>query len=84
LEGTVIIGISGYADQQSRARALAAGFDHYLVKPEDPAHLQGLLDRVVAPGMSDRGAGGQRGFDSDYGHVWSAGARPKILASTCN
>lgn len=48
MEGTVLIGISGYADECYRVRALASGFDHYLIKPEDPAHLKMLLNRSVS------------------------------------
>lgn len=47
LEGTVLIGISGYSGEACRALALASGFDHYLVKPEDPAHLKTLLSLSV-------------------------------------
>jgi two-component system CheB/CheR fusion protein len=47
LAGTVVIGISGHAGEACRARALAAGFDHYLVKPEDPVHLRELLTLSV-------------------------------------
>ncbi len=49
-EGTVIIGISGHADQVCRARANATGFDHYLIKPVDPVHLRGLMARRVPLG----------------------------------
>jgi len=32
----VTIGLSGYGQAEDRARAQAAGFDHYLVKPVNP------------------------------------------------
>jgi two-component system, OmpR family, response regulator len=47
LADTLIIGITGHADETCRTLAGAAGFDHYLIKPEDPAHLRGLLARAV-------------------------------------
>ena len=39
----VIIGISGYGEEDHRDRAQAAGFDHHLVKPIEPATLLRLL-----------------------------------------
>jgi CheY-like chemotaxis protein len=46
--GAVIVGVSGYSDEGDRARAAAAGFDHYLAKPADPEALLALLARVPA------------------------------------
>lgn len=40
------IGLSGYGQAEDRSRALAAGFDHYLVKPVSP---DALLALVTAP-----------------------------------
>jgi len=40
------IGLSGYGQAEDRSRALAAGFDHYLVKPVSP---NALLALVAAP-----------------------------------
>jgi CheY-like chemotaxis protein len=48
LVGILIIGVSGYADLAHRRRALAAGFDHYLVKPVELDDLRALLARVTA------------------------------------
>ncbi|WP_229425077.1 MULTISPECIES: ATP-binding protein [unclassified Massilia] len=39
----VAIGLSGYGQAEDRARALGAGFDHYLVKPVDPDALLALV-----------------------------------------
>jgi CheY-like chemotaxis protein len=39
----VAIGLSGYGQAEDRARAAAAGFDHYLVKPVDPDALLALV-----------------------------------------
>jgi len=47
LEETIIIGISGHAGEDCRSRARAMGMNHYLIKPEDPVHLQGLLAQAL-------------------------------------
>jgi CheY-like chemotaxis protein len=39
----VAIGLSGYGQAEDRARAAAAGFDHYLVKPVNPDALLALV-----------------------------------------
>ena len=39
----VIIGISGYGEEDHRDRAQAAGFDHHLVKPIDLDALRAIL-----------------------------------------
>ena len=39
----VAIGLSGYGQAEDRARAEAAGFDHYLVKPVSPDALLALV-----------------------------------------
>lgn len=39
----VMIAISGYGRAEDRERSLAAGFDHYFVKPVDIEALRGLL-----------------------------------------
>jgi CheY-like chemotaxis protein len=38
-----VIAITGYGQPEDRARALAAGFDHHLVKPVDPDMLLRLI-----------------------------------------
>lgn len=38
-----MIALTGYGQPEDRARALAAGFDHHLVKPVDPAMLLQLI-----------------------------------------
>ncbi|HTU89229.1 MAG TPA: response regulator [Gemmataceae bacterium] len=40
---TLLIAITGYADQEHRVLCDEAGFDHYLVKPIDLADLEKLL-----------------------------------------
>ena len=37
------VAISGYGQSEDRARAFAAGFDRYLVKPAAPEVLLGLV-----------------------------------------
>jgi PAS domain S-box-containing protein len=44
LEHAVLIALSGYGQAADRARGLAAGFDHYLVKPADLAQLDTILN----------------------------------------
>jgi signal transduction histidine kinase/ActR/RegA family two-component response regulator len=43
LRGVRLIAISGYGTWKDRSTALAAGFDHYLIKPVDMAELLNLL-----------------------------------------
>ena len=43
LKGTVIIAVSGYAQEEDRRRSRAAGFDHHMVKPVDHKALMRLL-----------------------------------------
>jgi CheY-like chemotaxis protein len=40
----MIIALTGYEDDDTRGRADAAGFDHYVVKPIDGEHLRSLLE----------------------------------------
>jgi DNA-binding response OmpR family regulator len=44
LEGTRVIAISAYAQDEYRQRSKEAGCDAYIVKPLDPAVLEMLLD----------------------------------------
>lgn len=43
----LLVAVTGYGQEQDREEALAAGFDHHLVKPVDPARLIALLDNVA-------------------------------------
>jgi CheY-like chemotaxis protein len=43
LSGMRIIAVTGYAKEEDRRRAQDAGFDHYLVKPYDPAFIDSVL-----------------------------------------
>ena len=40
----ILIALTGWGQDADRRRALAAGFDHHLVKPVDPDHLAELFD----------------------------------------
>lgn len=42
----IFIAITGYSQEQGRAAALAAGFDHYFVKPVDTLRLSALLAEI--------------------------------------
>ena len=44
---TPIIAVTGYATAAHRARAQAAGIDHFLIKPVDPIGLQELLGELL-------------------------------------
>ena len=47
----VMIALTGYGGLKDRERALAAGFDHHLVKPADPEALLRLIDSaMLVPG----------------------------------
>ena len=43
-KGTLrLVALSGYGQDEDRKRTRAAGFDHHLVKPVDPAALKAAL-----------------------------------------
>jgi len=54
-EQVALIAMTGYGQPEDRRRALAAGFDTYLVKPVDPTELGRLLVEIAAR-RSARGA----------------------------
>ena len=45
----LLLALSGSGEPEDRSAALAAGFDHHLVKPVDPELLRRLLDGAPAP-----------------------------------
>ena len=45
----LLLALSGSGEPEDRSAALAAGFDHHLVKPVDPDLLRQLLDGAPAP-----------------------------------
>jgi CheY-like chemotaxis protein len=42
-EDALLVALTGYADEGHRLLGLAAGFDHYLVKPVDPSTIRQML-----------------------------------------
>jgi CheY-like chemotaxis protein len=42
------IALTAYARASDRERALAAGFQHHVVKPVDPQHLVSILSAALA------------------------------------
>jgi PAS domain S-box-containing protein len=50
LRGTTVVALTGYGSLEDRRRALAAGFDHYLVKPIDLAALRGVIEGLAPAG----------------------------------
>lgn len=42
----LFVALTGYGQDADRARSQAAGFDHHLVKPVDPARLLRLIDEM--------------------------------------
>lgn len=58
-EDTLLIAVTGYADEGHRLLGAASGLDHYLVKPVQPSVIQRLLeieqDRLAgSPGKGPR------------------------------
>ena len=43
LDGALLVAVTGYADDAHRQLGMQAGFDHYLVKPVEPAVVEALL-----------------------------------------
>jgi signal transduction histidine kinase/DNA-binding response OmpR family regulator len=43
LRRTLVVAVSGYGQEEDRARSMAAGFDYHVVKPIDPLVITGLL-----------------------------------------
>ena len=48
--GITLVAVTGYGAAEDRERALAAGFDHHLVKPVKLAEVLALLDVEARPG----------------------------------
>jgi CheY-like chemotaxis protein len=46
--GVLLVALTGWGQEEDRRRTRAAGFDHHLVKPADPAELRDLLARPPA------------------------------------
>jgi CheY-like chemotaxis protein/two-component sensor histidine kinase len=48
---TLVVAVSGYGQEEDRARSKAAGFDYHVVKPIDPAVITGLLASLRQGGV---------------------------------
>jgi signal transduction histidine kinase/ActR/RegA family two-component response regulator len=51
--GAVLIAVTGYGQDKDREYALAAGFDHHLVKPIDTERLSTILAKTATLSVSD-------------------------------
>jgi CheY-like chemotaxis protein len=47
----VLVALTGWGQDADRARSAAAGFDHHVLKPVEPAALQALLTQIAVPGI---------------------------------
>jgi CheY-like chemotaxis protein len=45
LQGSQLVAVTGYGQQEDRRRALAAGFDEHVTKPVELSHLRALLEQ---------------------------------------
>jgi DNA-binding response OmpR family regulator len=61
LDDSLLIAITGYADEAHRRLGLAAGFDRYLVKPVEPSTLEELLRLEKDRRAEERGRRPKRG-----------------------
>ena len=48
LTSALLVAVTGYGQREDRERAVAAGFDAYLLKPVDIATLQSCLEELLA------------------------------------
>jgi two-component system CheB/CheR fusion protein len=46
--GAYVVALTGWGQEEDRNRARAAGFDHHLVKPVEPALLEKLISELPA------------------------------------
>jgi PAS domain S-box-containing protein len=47
-DGMALIAVTGWGQEEAKARTAEAGFDHHLTKPVEPAALESLLAAVAA------------------------------------
>jgi CheY-like chemotaxis protein len=43
---STLVAVTGWGQEEDRARSRAAGFDHHMTKPIDPAAIQSLLHQI--------------------------------------
>jgi len=53
----LLVAVTGYGQEDDRRSALAAGFDHYFVKPVDADRLRNILRRLAQAGGPGTSAG---------------------------
>jgi CheY-like chemotaxis protein len=50
-----LVAVTGYGDEKTRARAMASGYDHFLVKPVTYKTLSALLTKIAgSPGLAEQ------------------------------
>jgi two-component system CheB/CheR fusion protein len=49
LDRVILVALTGYGREADKRQAMAAGFDHHLVKPVSPEALHGLVARLGGP-----------------------------------
>ena len=52
--GVVLVALTGYAQDSDRQQALAAGFNHYLMKPVSMEALEKILTSLPVPSPTGR------------------------------
>jgi PAS domain S-box-containing protein len=53
LRRVVLTALTGYSSEEAKRRTVAAGFDHHLVKPVDPARLRSFIAQVAPSGPTN-------------------------------
>jgi CheY-like chemotaxis protein len=48
LRDTILVAVTGWAQEKDRQRTREAGFAHHLVKPADPAEIQAIVESLAA------------------------------------
>ncbi len=51
--GATLVAVTGWGQEEDRTRARAAGFDHHMTKPIDPAAIQSLLHEIDQRAVSE-------------------------------
>jgi CheY-like chemotaxis protein len=54
-EGIVLIAVTGWGQEEDKRNTQAAGFDHHLTKPADPAQIESILESMAARTLSASG-----------------------------
>ena len=52
-DGVVLVALTGWGQDEDQRRAYAAGFDHHLTKPAEPAVLEALIASVANSGSGE-------------------------------